>query len=145
MDVHAITGQLFRHIDGGFYRFVTVAFPTNGTPRQVVYTHVWPFEAVTFVRPLDGWPYRFIPATDGELHQAQAFNRDVAQAMVHLARTLRQAALTSSAAVAGEPEVTRESPAPAPAHPRADLPVPGRIPALEPFGSTISGAVDIPL
>ena len=37
-------GQLFRHADGGVYRFVTTAKHAEDGTQMMVYHHIWPFE-----------------------------------------------------------------------------------------------------
>lgn len=87
-------GQLFRHVDGGFYRFVALGRHTDDRSLVVVYEHVWPFEAgLHYVRPAKEWiPERFAPATEQSLQEAMRVEQGQAQAEVTVAKAARRAA-----------------------------------------------------
>jgi hypothetical protein len=84
-------GQLFRHADGGVYRFVTMAKHAEDGTQMMVYHHVWPFEPDTWVRAANEWPTRFIPMSQSELVEVVAGDRTDAQAAVTLAKATRRA------------------------------------------------------
>lgn len=37
-------GQLFRHIDGGYYQFEKSVYFADDQDELVIYKHLWPFE-----------------------------------------------------------------------------------------------------
>jgi len=84
-------GQLFRHVDGGVYRFVTMAKHAEDGTQMMVYHHVWPFEPPTWMRSADEWSYRFPPMSQSELVESFAGDRTDAQAAVTQAKATRRA------------------------------------------------------
>ena len=87
-------GQLFRHADGGVYRFITTAKHAEDGTQMMVYHHIWPFEPDTWVRAADEWPTRFTPMSQSELVEVTAGDRTDAQAAVTQAKATRRAAGT---------------------------------------------------
>jgi hypothetical protein len=85
-----VPGQLFRHTDGGVYRFVTTARHADDGTQVMVYHHVWPFEPDTWVRAADEWPSRFTPISQAELEKLLAGDRTDAQAAVTQAKATRR-------------------------------------------------------
>ena len=85
------SGALFRHVDGGIYRFVIAVRDTRDLTPLMVYTHVWPFEASAWARPTDEWATRFTPLTEEALSQAMTEDRAQAQAAVVSAKAARRA------------------------------------------------------
>lgn len=89
-----LPSQFFRHIDGGYYRFITLATSAESLTEQVVYEHVWPFEVSLWVRDRNEFESRFVPVSKGEVEQAKAADRTAAQSTVSatkLARRLQRA------------------------------------------------------
>lgn len=87
------SGQLFRHVDGGIYRFVLEAKDTRDLTPLMVYQHEWPFEASAWARPKDEWvPTRFSPIEETDLVQARQEDRATAQARIGAAKAARRAA-----------------------------------------------------
>lgn len=84
-------GQLFRHTDGGVYRFVSAARHAEDGTQMMVYHHVWPFEPDTWVRAADEWPSQFRPMSQAELDEVLAGDRTDAQAAVTQAKANRRA------------------------------------------------------
>lgn len=90
---------LVRHIDGGLYRFMTVARHTDDTTPLYIYEHLWPFERQEpWARPADQWAGRFAPITAEELHAAMTGNRAEAQATIAAAKAARRAKQQGAAA-----------------------------------------------
>jgi len=87
-----VPGQLFRHTDGGVYRFLTTARHAEDGTQMMVYHHVWPFEPDTWVRAADEWPTRFTPLSAEELEAIVAGDRTDAQAAVTQAKASRRLA-----------------------------------------------------
>jgi hypothetical protein len=50
-----VIDQIYQHRYGGLYIVDSVATHTTTKERLVVYTHLYPFESETYVRPLDEW------------------------------------------------------------------------------------------
>lgn len=75
--IKPICNSYYQHRYGGIYRVdKPLAFSTVDKTELVVYTHVWPFEAHTWVRPLSEWEDgRFRLLEEGEL--TKFLDRDV--------------------------------------------------------------------
>lgn len=84
-------GQLFRHTDGGLYRFTGTARDSRDTAPLYLYEHLWPFEAQMWARPADEWASRFTPISDKEVADAMKGDRSAAQAQVRQAKQARRA------------------------------------------------------
>lgn len=86
-------GQLYRHIDGGYYRFLTQARHADNLSVLNVYEHLWPFpNQMPWARPASEWASRFVPVTQQELEHAMRGNRKAAQTTVTEAKSRRRAA-----------------------------------------------------
>jgi hypothetical protein len=87
-------GQLVRHTDGGFYRFITPARHTEDESLLYLYEHVWPFDTSTlpWARPAMQWAARFTRASELELAVAMQQDRALAQDAVKRAKAARRAA-----------------------------------------------------
>lgn len=74
-------GQLFQHKDGGIYRFAKyVRYSDRPNEIGVEYDHVWPFEQISWVRPLVEWSEdRFRSITAGEAATLMKMDKVVAQ------------------------------------------------------------------
>jgi hypothetical protein len=91
-----LPGQLFRHTDGGIYRFLSCARHAEDQAPLVIYEHVWPFDpGATWARPAREWPSRFTPITARELGLAMREDQEVAQQAVINAKAARRAAEAS--------------------------------------------------
>ncbi|MFX1765712.1 hypothetical protein PWP93_24585 [Paraburkholderia sp. A1RI-2L] len=77
-------GQLFRHIDGGIYRFAGLAQHADDNSLLYLYYHVWPFErpAIPWARHSDQWGSHFTPITEQDLAEAMRQDRMQAQQAV---------------------------------------------------------------
>ena len=85
-------GQLFRHLDGGFYRYLTCVRSTDDCRPMYVYEPVWPSESdAPWCRNADEWPQRFTAVSEADLTQAMTTDRAVAQEAVQQARAARRA------------------------------------------------------
>jgi hypothetical protein len=87
-------GQLVRHADGGFYRFITPARHTEDESLLYLYEHVWPFDtsALPWARPAAMWASRFMRSSELELAVAMKQDRLLAQDAVRRAKAARRAA-----------------------------------------------------
>lgn len=84
-------GALFRHTDGGLYRFLTAARHTDDTAPLYLYEHLWPFPAQEpWARPAEQWASRFKPITQAELDVAMSGDRAQAQAVITAAKAARR-------------------------------------------------------
>lgn len=84
-------GALFRHTDGGLYRFLTAARHTDDTAPLYLYEHVWPFPAQEpWARPADQWASRFTPISEKDLEAAIKGDRAQAQAAITQAKAARR-------------------------------------------------------
>lgn len=86
-------GQVFRHVDGGFYRVLMMARHSDDGSPLVVYEHLWPFETggEPWARPLSEWAVRFRSGVEAELELARRDDRAAAQAVVSAAKAARRA------------------------------------------------------
>jgi hypothetical protein len=85
--------QLFRHQDGGIYRFLFISKHTDDLAELVNYEHIWPFAAgAKWSRPAHEWAGRFTPITASDLAEAQKVDRETAQAAIAQAKAARRAA-----------------------------------------------------
>lgn len=87
------SGQLFKHQDGGYYRYLDMARHADDQVLHVRYEHVWPFETEgdPWVRRATEWEGRFTPVTQAQLHEAMLQDRASAQEAVALAKATRRA------------------------------------------------------
>lgn len=92
-DQHADGARLYRHQDGGVYRFHFISKHTDDLAELVNYEHIWPFEAgVMWSRPAHEWASRFTPMSAADLVKAQKADRAAAQAAIRDAKATRRAA-----------------------------------------------------
>lgn len=85
-------GELYRHQDGGIYRFLMVAASSVDQSELYIYEHLWPFEAgKLWARPATEWASRFTPIQSVDLFNAQLVDRAAAQEAVIEAKRLRRA------------------------------------------------------
>lgn len=85
-------GELYRHQDGGIYRFLMVAASSVDQSELYIYEHLWPFEAgKLWARPATEWASRFTPIQSVDLFNSQLVDRAAAQEAVIEAKRLRRA------------------------------------------------------
>lgn len=84
-------GQLFRHTDGGYYRFLLSAYSSVDQSEKVVYQHVWPFPESIWERPVLEFSSKFSPITEPELASAMAKPREQVQKEIADAKASRRA------------------------------------------------------
>lgn len=87
------TGALFRHTDGGYYRYVMTVRHSEDQSPHVVYQHLWPFDPAgdPWARPQAEWDKRFTPVSQAELDGAMRQDQEQAQAAVRDAKAARRA------------------------------------------------------
>ncbi len=84
--------QLFRHVDGGIYRFLLRAQHSDDRTPLHVYEHVWPYAPEEpWARPVSEWATRFTPITEADLKDAEATDRLEAQLAIARAKAARRA------------------------------------------------------
>jgi hypothetical protein len=84
--------KIFKHQDGGFYRYLDLAQHADDKSVHVRYEHLWPFETgLPWLRRLDEWESRFKPVTEAELQEAMKQDRTAAQEAVTRAKAERRA------------------------------------------------------
>lgn len=90
-----LAGQLFRHVDGGLYRFTGTARDSRDTAPLYLYEHLWPFEAQSWARPAHEWASRFEPISHEDVATALQGDRRTAQMLVQQAKAVRRAGAAS--------------------------------------------------
>lgn len=91
------SGQLFRHTDGGYYRFLLSVYSSVDQSEKVVYQHVWPFAESPWERPVAEFINRFSPITESDLAAAMAKPREQVQKEIAAAKADRRAKEQSAA------------------------------------------------
>ena len=92
-DQHPDGARLYRHQDGGIYRFHFISKHTENLAELVNYEHIWPFEpGAMWSRPANEWASRFTPIAAADLVEAQKNDRATAQAAIAQAKAARRAA-----------------------------------------------------
>lgn len=87
------SGQLFQHVDGGYYRFLDLAQHADDRAVHVRYEHLWPFETgLPWLRRIEEWEARFTPVSEAQLQEAMRQDRTIAQQAVANAKAARRAA-----------------------------------------------------
>ncbi|MEY2953296.1 MAG: hypothetical protein RLZZ401_1383 [Pseudomonadota bacterium] len=81
----------YSHTDGGIYEVINMARDSRDGSPVVIYNHVWPFEAGTWVRPLTEWASRFTPVTADKVALAKHEDRALLQATITAERAKRKA------------------------------------------------------
>lgn len=84
-------GQLFRHIDGGYYQFEKSVLFADDQDELVIYTHLWPFEVSSWARRYNEFQGKFTPITEDDLNTAKQIPREVLQQQIEETRTARRA------------------------------------------------------
>lgn len=92
-------GQLFKHQDGGYYRYLDMARHADDQALHVRYEHVWPFETGgdPWVRRATEWESRFTAVTEAQLQEAMQEDRAGAQDAVTRAKASRRAKAKTAA------------------------------------------------
>jgi hypothetical protein len=76
-----------QHRYGGIYRVLSTGKSTIDASEVVIYTHVWPFEFGTWVRPMSEWTEdRFKPLTENEVIVLRQADREKACAAITAAK-----------------------------------------------------------
>lgn len=70
------SGQLFQHVDGGFYEFEKSVWFADDGDELVIYTHIWPFPVMESARRADEFLAKFTPITEDDLAKAQETARE---------------------------------------------------------------------
>lgn len=87
-----LEGALYRHQDGGIYRFLMAASSSVDQSELYIYEHLWPFETgKVWARPVTEWASRFTPINGIDLGNARLINKAAAQEAVIKAKRLRRA------------------------------------------------------
>lgn len=91
---HPDGARLYRHQDGGIYRFHFISKHTDNLAELVNYEHIWPFEpGAMWSRPVAEWDSRFTPISAEDAADAgQQTDRATAQAAIAQAKAARRAA-----------------------------------------------------
>lgn len=87
-----MSARFYRHLDGGYYRFVSDAMSADTDSPVIIYEHLWPFEPGLWVRARADFLARFSPVEAAEVDAAFAGERSAAQAAVNAAKARRRAA-----------------------------------------------------
>lgn len=85
-------GQLFRHIDGGYYKFQKSVLFADDQDELVIYRHVWPFQPSDWARRSNEFVERFTPITKDDLIEAKKEKRKDLQERIENQRNMRRAA-----------------------------------------------------
>ncbi|AQH05785.1 hypothetical protein A9R05_42980 (plasmid) [Burkholderia sp. KK1] len=87
-------GTLFRHKDGGIYRYFGLSRDTEDSGLRVLYHHIWPFNPSTIPlsRPIDLWEASFGPITEQDLSDAKCEDRSAAQGRITRNKAARRQA-----------------------------------------------------
>ena len=85
-------GQLFRHMDGGYYEYDKSVLFADDQDELVIYKHVWPFEESTWARRYSEFKARFTPILPEDLAAAKAMDRQAVQNGIEQTRTARRLA-----------------------------------------------------
>lgn len=93
MNQRPTPSQMFKHQDGGFYRYLGMTRHTEDQAAHVLYEHVWPFDTAgdPWVRPATEWDSRFTPVTPEQLATAMQQDRTAMQEAIKQAKAARRA------------------------------------------------------
>lgn len=83
-------GQLFRHMDGGFYQFEKSVLFADDQEELVIYQHLWPFENSQWARRYKEFKERFTPITDDEFNEVKTRNREDLKQEIETTRNNRR-------------------------------------------------------
>ena len=85
------TGQLFQHIDGGFYKFEKSVWFADDGDELVIYAHIWPFPVMESARRADEFLAKFTPITQEDWNKAQETSREEYQLKIRAHKAERKA------------------------------------------------------
>ncbi len=85
-------GQLFRHMDGGYYEYEKSVLFADDRDELVIYKHLWPFDESQWARRYDEFKERFTPISLEDLNKAKLVGREALQQQIEKTRTNRRAA-----------------------------------------------------
>jgi hypothetical protein len=86
-------GFLYQHVDGGLYQVTGLGKSTVDQTDQVVYKHLFPFEAATWIRPLVEWTeqrFRLISSKEYD-HITASTTREKMQQRIEQHKAARKA------------------------------------------------------
>lgn len=83
-------GQVFKHIDGGYYRYLMNVYSSQDQSEKIIYQHVWPFEPSNWERPLSEYLAKFSPVSESELMSAMSRDRTAVQLQIANAKAARR-------------------------------------------------------
>lgn len=86
------SGQLLRHIDGGYYQFEKSVLFADDQDELVIYKHLWPFEVSDWARRYSEFKEKFTPITEQDLTEVKKMPREDLQKQIEDTRTARRAA-----------------------------------------------------
>lgn len=86
-------GGIYRHQDGGIYRFLLSAKSSEDQSMLYIYEHLWPFvPGEKWARPAHEWDSRFTRIRFTDLIEEKSQEREKAQQEVLAAKAARRAA-----------------------------------------------------
>lgn len=85
-----ISGQFFRHIDGGYYQFEKSVLFADDQDELVIYRHLWPFQESEWARRYNEFNEKFTKITAEDFHLALQVDREVLQSQIEQTRTARR-------------------------------------------------------
>ncbi|MBC7475662.1 MAG: DUF1653 domain-containing protein [Candidatus Sericytochromatia bacterium] len=83
-------GQLFRHIDGGYYQYEKSVLFADNQDELVIYKHLWPFDESHWARRYQEFKARFTPISLEILNEAKQTKREYLQEQIEETRTNRR-------------------------------------------------------
>lgn len=85
-----LNGQLFRHIDGGYYQFEKSVYFADDQDELVIYKHLWPFDESTWARRYNEFKDKFTPINFEDLYAAKQIKREDLQKQIQENKTNRR-------------------------------------------------------
>ncbi len=85
-----VLGQLFRHMDGGYYMFEKSVLFADDQDELVIYKHLWPFDESSWARRYSEFKDRFTPITIEDFNKAKQMDRVTLQKLIEHTRTVRR-------------------------------------------------------
>lgn len=83
-------GQLFRHMDGGYYQYEKSVLFADDQGELIIYKHLWPFDESQWARRYQEFKARFTPITVEVFNEAKEIKREILQAQIEETRTNRR-------------------------------------------------------
>lgn len=84
------SGQLFQHVDGGFYQFEKSVRFADDDDELVVYAHIWPFPHSEAARRVNEFLEKFRPIEKIELDEAQKLSVQEYQEVIRNKKAIRK-------------------------------------------------------